>query len=136
MEPVTVSTPEQTLWFAVIERAIKDYCNFFEKTKTTQEGNVGNYHFITPRKTDNFCLKAIFELERLRWFLFSKEKEEFNLEYLAEQLYEDGHGSAWKIRKEVHNKFVTCLNNAKDLESLSPLISYIYENMPELTRKL
>lgn len=127
--------PERELWFAVIERAIKDYSSFFEKTLTTSKGTLGNYHFIAPRKSDNFCLKAIYELERLRWFIFSTEKEEFNLEYLAEQLYEDGRGVIAKIRKEAHRQFMACLEKSKDRESLAQLISHIYENMPELVKK-
>lgn len=136
MEPAVHSSPELSLWFAVIERAVKDYCGFFDRINTNKHGDVASYHFITPRKTDNFCLKAIYELERLRWFLFSKEKEEFNLEYLAEQLYENGRGDIDKIRREAHNKFVACLENARDLESLTQLISHIYENMTEITKRI
>lgn len=127
--------PERELWFAVIERAVKDYAAFFDKALDAKKGLLGSYHFIAPRKSDNFCLKAIYELERLRWFLFSNEKEEFNLAFLAEQLYDDGSGVVTQIREEAKRLFLFGLENSKDRESLSRLISHIYENMPELVKK-
>lgn len=98
-------TPERNLWFAVIERALKDYCFFFDRLLTTGTGNLIVYEGMDQEKRQTFNLKAIAELNRLRWFIFERELLEFNLQYLGEQLYEDGGSAVECIRAEAARQF-------------------------------
>jgi len=118
--------PERNLWFAVIERALKDYCYFFDRLI-----NPGSTHLVYSdglNHKDQFQLKAIYEFNRLRWFLFEKEPAEFNLAYLADQLYEDGDGAAASIRKEAIRQFKTHFDEAERRGQFMKIIHYIKEN--------
>jgi hypothetical protein len=39
-DPQDFETPERNLWFAVIERALKDYCFFFDRLCNTGNGSL------------------------------------------------------------------------------------------------
>lgn len=119
-------SPERNLWFAVIERALKDYCFFFDKLLNPSSAQLVNYNGAEHK--NQFQLKAIYEFNRLRWFLFEKESEEFNLTYLADQLYEDGDGAAACIRREAIKQFKTHFNEAEKNGRFMALIHYIKEN--------
>ena len=127
-DPVSHETPERNLWFAVIERALKDYCFFFDKLLNTGSGQLVAYESLTNENRNNFHIKAIYEFNRLRWFLFEKEPEEFNLTYLADQLYEDGDGAASSIRKEAAEQFKLHFNQAEERGRFMAVINYIKEN--------
>lgn len=127
-EPVSHETPERNLWFAVIERALKDYCFFFDKLTHSGSGHLIHYDSLTADNKNSFQIKAIYEFNRLRWFLFDKEPAEFNLAYLADQLYEDGDGAASSIRKEASRQFKLHFNQAEERGRFMAVIHYIKEN--------
>lgn len=127
-EPISHETPERNLWFAVIERALKDYCFFFDKLLNTGTGHLIQYDSLTADNKNNFQIKAIYEYNRLRWFLFDREPAQFNLTYLADQLYEDGDGAASSIRKEALQQFKRHFNQAEERGQFMAIIHYIKEN--------
>lgn len=121
-------TPERNLWFAVIERALKDYCFFFDKLRSTNQGNLIHYESLSPNSRLDFNLRAIGEFNRLQWFFFDKEIQPFNLEYLSEQLYEDSAGNAGRIRKEAKEQFKRNFLQAEEAGRFVAITSYIREN--------
>lgn len=127
-EPVSHETPERNLWFAVIERALKDYCFFFDKLLSNGSGQLVRYDNLSANSKNEFQIKAIYEFNRLRWFIFDKEPSHFNLTYLADQLYEDGDGAASSIRKEASKQFKLHFNQAEERGQFMGLIHYIKEN--------
>jgi hypothetical protein len=128
MEAPNHESPERNLWFAVIERALKDYCFFFDKLMNTNGSRLIIYTDKDEDYQNVFTIKAIAELSRLRWFLFSREPEQFNLEYLAEQLYENGSGVAADIRKEASRQFKRHLEYAESLGRFQGVLYYIKES--------
>jgi hypothetical protein len=127
-ESISHETPERNLWFAVIERALKDYCFFFDKLIHSGTGQLITYESLNFDNKNNFQIKAIYEFNRLRWFLFDKEPAQFNLAYLADQLYEDGDGAASSIRKEASRQFKLHFNQAEERGHFMAVIHYIKEN--------
>lgn len=125
-EPICYETPERNLWFAVIERALKDYCFFFDRLLNTGNGQLVTYDKVSVNT--NFHIKAIYEFNRLRWFIFDKEPAEFNLAYLADQLYDDGPGAASSIRKEASKQFKRHFDEAEERGRFMAVIHYIKEN--------
>jgi hypothetical protein len=127
-DPIEHDIPERNLWFAVIERAVKDYCFFFDKLLNTGNGQLVSYKSLTPDSMSDFHARAICEFTRLRWFLFAKEPKEFNLAYLTEQLYDDGEGTAASIRKEVSKQFKLHFADAVKRDQFVAVIDYIKTN--------
>lgn len=127
-EPISHETPERNLWFAVIERALKDYCFFFDKLLNHGSGQLVSYDAMLPDDKNNFQIKAIYEFNRLRWFLFDKKPAHFNLTYLTDQLYEDGDGAASSIRKEASRQFKLHFDQAQERGQFMGIIHYIKEN--------
>ena len=122
-------TPERNLWFAVIERALKDYCFFFDRLLNTGNGSLVIYERMNDNYRQSFHLKAIAELNRLRWFLFTREQVPFNLEYLAEQLYDDGVGAAQSIRAVAIKQFKRHFLEAEAANKFEHIIRYVRENI-------
>lgn len=122
-------TPERNLWFAVIERALKDYCFFFNKLSTTGQGQLINCESRSPTFNNDFNLKAIGEFNRLRWFLFEKEPHPFNLTYLTEQLYDDGESAASCIRKQAVMQFKLHFLTTEELGRFVAITSYIRDRI-------
>jgi len=106
-----IQTPERKLWMAVIERAMKDYCFFFDKLAAMHKAPGYSPYYKTT--TSSFNKRAIKELNRLRWFIFDKQAEEFNLTFLTEQFYEDSDGAAEHIRKVAKEQFKKNMDDAK-----------------------
>ena len=121
-------TPERNLWFAVIERALKDYCFFFDKLKNKNQGNFIHYESLSHNSRLDFNIRAIGEFNRLQWFFFDRNAQPFNLEYLNEQLYEDGYGNADRIRKEAKEQFKRNFLQAEENNRFVAVTSYIREN--------
>jgi len=127
-EAVSQETPERSLWFAVIERALKDYCYFFDRLNHSNSNDLLKHDNTNKLTKNEFNLKAIAELNRLRWFIFAKDPIPFNLEYLSEQLYDDGHGIASQIRKEAAKHFKLNLMEAENTGQYIAIIRYVYES--------
>lgn len=128
-EPPSNETPERNLWFAVIERALKDYCFFFNKLSNTGQGQLINCESRSPTFNNDFNLKAINEFNRLRWFLFEKEPLAFNLTYLTEQLYDDGDSAASCIRKQAIMQFKLHFLTIEEAGRFVAITSYVRQKI-------
>jgi len=120
-------TAERNLWFAVIERALKDYCFFFDQLTKSANGHTVDFERLNSQHRNQFTLKAIAELNRLRWFLFEKVPEPFNLEYLCQELYAHGHGVACDIRKQAAEQFKRHYNETEERGVFVAITKYIAE---------
>lgn len=127
-DELELDIPERNLWLAVIERALKDYCFFFDKLCNTGSGQLVDYNKLTYTGQSDFNLKAIGQFNRLRWFIYNKESIPFNLSYLANELYEDGDGTAGLIRKEASKQFRRHLKEIEDKNQFVAIVHYIKEN--------
>lgn len=114
-------TPERKLWMAVIDRALKDYCLFFDQLQLSNQKEMLNIFDKSRQTGSKFNIKAIREFERLNWFLFCPSAEEFNLTFLSEQFFEDYEGVADTIRKVAKRQFKKNMNDAEAL-GLFPVI--------------
>lgn len=127
-DPPDIDMPERNLWLAVIERALKDYCFFFDKLCNTGTGQLIDINRLNNVAQHDFNMKAIGQFNRLRWFIFSNEYRPFNLTYLSIELYEDGEGTAHLIRKEASKQFRLHLKEIEDKNQFVSIVHYIKEN--------
>jgi hypothetical protein len=125
---VVLRTPERDLWMAVIERALKDYCFFFEKVLQTGNGHLIRYEGLSEHDARDFSMRCIAELSRLRWFLFDATPTPFNLEYLSNELYDDNGGMAQCIRKEAQKQFNLHVQSQQIAGRFPDVIKYVTEN--------
>lgn len=94
-----LNTPERELWFAVIERALKDYCYFFEEWDRRCAANKSLKKMKMYGYSDtSLKYRTLREFDKLQWFIFSEKAEPFNLEYLTVILFEEP-GVVTNIRK-------------------------------------
>lgn len=119
---------ERTLWMAVVERAMKDYCFFFDwwesATRVYRQKSSKNPK-IKPRV--DMSQRAICEFNRLQWFLFDTEKRAFNLEYITSELYDD-QGVKQKLRRMAREQFRLNLDSAISKNKFPNVTKYILEN--------
>lgn len=120
-----IQTPERNLWMAVIERAMKDFCFFFDKLNGSGKGQILNYNPHHQYGTQSFNTRVIKELNRLRWFLFSNEMEPFNLAFLIDQFYDDSDGILLEIRKVAKNQFKKNFDEAAQLGLFPGVRQYV-----------
>lgn len=121
----SIQTPERNLWMAVIERALKDFCFFFDKLMATGKGQILNYNPYQQYGTKSFNVRVIKELNRLRWFLFSDEIEPFNLAFLIEQFYDNSDEILIEIRKVAKTQFKRNFEEAAKLGLFPGIRDYI-----------
>lgn len=127
-QPYVWEFPERNLWLAVIERALKDYCFFFEKLQ--HYANCNNRRDISrwqlnPKSKSHF--NAIADFDRLRWFLFEPQPITFNLTYLSHALY-DTDGFANNVRKAANAYFKRHLDQTREQQLFPHVIKYIVTN--------
>ncbi len=129
-ERLITESPERTLWLAVIERALKDYCFFFDRLQRYENCNnfrdIDRFQYNPKSRTHG---NAVAEFERLRWFLFDLQPIEFNLTYLSLVLY-DNEGFAFQVRKAADKYFKRHLDQTKEKGIFPHIIAYIVENSP------
>jgi hypothetical protein len=128
-EHLVLETPERTLWLAVIERALKDYCFFFDRVlrnNTNWNIEIKPESFMNPKAA--IFKKRIGEFQRLRWFLFNTNGEPFNLEYLADILYEPEQDMAGRIRSKAAKVFKRHLDEARASGIYPVLVEYVDKN--------
>ena len=130
-EAAVLKTPERELWFAVIERALKDYCFFFDKILTTGNGHLIRYDELHKVHRQSFNLKAIAVINRLRWFLFEKQPVPFNLTFLLEQLYDDDTHVAAHIREQAAKQFKLHCAEIEARGMFQAVISYVTNTTEE-----
>ena len=121
------TTPERELWLAVIERALKDYCFFFDKLLNTGNGQVIRYEQLKTAQRNVFNIKAIAEFNRLCWFLFEKASQPFNLQFLCDHLYDDSQGMTDYIRKQATQQFKLHFLQQEKKEQFVAILAFIKE---------
>lgn len=126
-ERLITESPERTLWLAVIERAMKDYCFFFDRLQRYE--NCNNFRDIdrfqhNPKSKSHG--NAVAEFERLRWFIYDLQPIEFNLAYLSLVLYDD-EGFACQVRQAADAYFKRHLDETK----AKGIFPYIVKHMVE-----
>jgi hypothetical protein len=129
-----LALPERYLWLAVVERALKDYCFFFDRLTGADQGNRVMQNYLNFRtKTYSFNYKkAVAEYSRLNWFMFDLTPIPFNLEYICIQLYDDGSGVAARFRTEAKKLLNKHIIDSKAEERFGILVDHIkgYANEP------
>lgn len=82
--------PERTLWLAVVERALKDYCFFFERwERYLHIQSYNNKKKIWKENSPEFNKKTMIEFNRLHSFIFSTEAKPYNVTYITHMLYDN-----------------------------------------------
>lgn len=127
-EIVTTDFPERTLWLAVIERALKDYCFFFDRLEGLPHISVKRtFHEQVIDRKNVMYRKTIGEFARLRWFLFEPQPAPFNLTYLIQELYED-QSIADAMRKQAKEQFKLQLDKVRAQNRFALIVKYVTEN--------
>lgn len=121
------TTPERELWLAVIERALKDYCFFFDKLLNTGNGQLIRYEQLAVSQRNVFNIKAIAEFNRLCWFLFEKVPSPFNLSFLCDHLYDDSQGMTDYIREQAAKQFKLHFLEQEKKEQFVAILAFIKE---------
>lgn len=133
-EDCHIAQPERLLWLAVLERALKDYCYFFHRLCGADQGDriLRSIDKYKGHKIGYNYRKVCFEYDRLNWFLFDKTLEPFNLEYICQQLYDDGPGMAQSFRREAKKTFNRHVIDSKAETVYPTILAYIrqYTNEP------
>ena len=125
--------PEKNLWLAVVDRAVKDYCGFFDKLFMVGFSH-GKFLNVVGRIESNLSIiQTMYELNRLRWFLFEENPEPFNMQYIMESLYDNHEGMLSCMRKEITKKFNDHVDAVERLGKFPRLIHYIKNDTTALT---
>lgn len=135
-EDAALPQPERFLWLAVVERALKDYCYFFDRLVGADQGDaiLRNSKKYKGCKIGYNYRKVLREYDRLNWFIFQRLPEPFNLEYICQQLYEDGAGMAQSFRDEAKRSFNAHVIESQADTKFSLIMDYVrqYENEPRV----
>ena len=125
--------PEKNLWLAVVDRAVKDYCGFFDKLFMVGFSH-GKFLNVVGRIESNLSIiQTMYELNRLRWFLFEENPEPFNMQYIMESLYDNHEGMLSCMRNEITKKFNDHVDAVERLGKFPRLIHYIKNDTTALT---
>ncbi len=120
--------PERTLWLAVIERALKDYCFFFDRLDGLPQVTIKQLAKIdTIDHKSAMYRRTVGDLLRLRWFLFDLNPQPFNLSYLVRELYDD-ETIAEGMRTQAAQNFKRQLDKVRGQKRYAMLVRYIEEN--------
>lgn len=126
--PQETHSGERTLWIAVVERAMKDYCFFFDWWESYSKVYKHKAeHKLFMGKKNNLTLRAIGEINRLRWFLFDTTPKPYNLEYISTELY-DEPGIKENLRKIAKEQFKLNLDKTIADNRFKPITDYVIEN--------
>lgn len=125
--------PEKNLWLAVIDRAVKDYCGFFDKLFLVGFKYGKFINAISRVESNLSIIQTMHELNRLRWFLFEEKPEPFNMQYIVECLYDDSSGMLSSMRKEITKKFNEHVDAIERLGTFPRLVHYIKNETTALT---
>lgn len=128
-EEVTNYSPERTLWLAVIERALKDYCFFFDYLDRLPQPSVKKtFHLDQMDRKNVMYRRTIGDFSRLRMFLFDRHPRPFNLSYLMRELYNDDESMAEAMRKQAREQFKLQLDKIREQGRFNVIVKYIEEN--------
>jgi hypothetical protein len=120
--------PERTLWLAVIERALKDYCFFFDRLEGLPQVTVKAMAKEQELERKNVMYhRTVGDFSRLRWFLFDPYPTPFNLTYLIRELYDD-ESIAEAMRKQAKEQFKLQFDKVRTLGKYRVITRYIEEN--------
>lgn len=128
-EEVINYSPERTLWLAVIERALKDYCFFFDYLDRLPQPSVKKtFHLDQMDRKNVMYRRTIGDFSRLRWFLFDRHPRPFNLSYLMRELYNEDESMAEAMRKQAREQFKLQLDKIREQGRFNVIVKYIEEN--------
>lgn len=133
-EGATLDIPERMLWLAVVERALKDYCFFFDRLTNADQGDrimQSTTNFKKSKRGYNLH-KARAEYQRLSWFMFDQSQTPFNLEYICTQLYDDGAGVAESFRVEAMKLLNRHITDSMAEFHFPHLVTFIRDMTPKL----
>ena len=105
---------EYELWYFVLERAVYDYAFFFDWYLSTPVAL--NHRFFDYDK------HMARELRILEWFLFSKEPEPFNLQWIIDQCFESDKDLEGCIRRKAKVAHAENLAKHKDSPRLQTFV--------------
>jgi hypothetical protein len=118
-------SPEKALWIAVIERAARDYCFFFEWLQQYRmHCDVAQQERYYGVNRNSFVLKAIAEYNRLRWFMFSTTPTPFNLGYIFEMLDQEDD-LLENVRKLSKEQFALHLQKIQEAKMFPKIVEHI-----------
>lgn len=119
-------TPEKALWLAVVERAMRDYCFYFEWLQQHRMScDVAHQERLYGQNRNGYVLKGIAEYNRLCWFLFCDEPAPFNLTYIFDMLDQED-ALLHTIRKLCKEQFKLHLNRIKDANMFPRIVEHIF----------
>lgn len=133
-EDSVLDSPERMLWLAVVERALKDYCFFFDRLTGADQGHrvmQSTISFKGSKRGYNLH-KARAEYQRLAWFMFDESQTPFNLEYICTQLYDDGNGVAQSFRAEAMKLLNRHITDSMAEFHFPHLVTFIRDVTPKL----
>lgn len=122
--------PERTLWLAVVERALKDYYQFF--TAWERKLNVQNYHKkqrMWQEDSPDFEFQALLEFRRLHEFIFDRRVRPNNLEYIADMLYDTK--IVENFRKVAKEQFLAHINEMEAKGKFVHIIAKIRDQIAD-----
>ena len=116
-------SPEYLLWVAIVDRAIYDFCTFADWYCQRLSHEYGRKRKHISNTAEIAMLR---EYHTLQWFLFDPIPQEFNLQWIAEHVFNCGEGVCDKIRARCEAGHRANLDVYATNEKLEPLIR-LYE---------
>lgn len=124
-------TPEYLLWVAVVDRAIYDFCTFAE----WYNARVTHTAFKKPKKRSNTPeISMMRELSALQWFIFDPMPREYNLQWIAENVFSCGAGICDEIRRRCIKGHKANLDKHASDPRVKPLLTVYEERTQTLVR--
>jgi hypothetical protein len=133
-EDSVAEQPERNLWLAVVERALKDYCFFFDRL-SGRDQNDRVLITISNFKKNKFnwkYQKVVADYDRLNWFLFDRTPTPFNLEYICTLLYEDSDGMLSALRREAKKHFKRHMLDSDAANRYKIIVDYVMQYSNDL----
>lgn len=115
--------PEYLLWVAIVDRAIYDFCTFADWYCQRLSHEYGRKRKHVSNTAEIAMLR---ELSILEWFLFDTVPQPYNLQWIAEQVFNCGDSVCDKIRAKCEAGHKANIDVYATNERLEPLIR-LYE---------
>jgi hypothetical protein len=124
-------SPEQAFWRAVIDRAVKDYCFFFDMMEAYKNHRPPSEHKeLVGYKRDRLYLRSVSEFKVLRWFLFSDEMEQYNMKYIFHNFF-NSPGGEDAIRRYAAKHFQEHMKKMRAQDRYKAVLDYLNANIHE-----
>lgn len=122
-------SPEYLLWVAIVDRAIYDFCTFADWYCQRLSHEYGRKRKHISNTAEIAMLR---ELNTLEWFLFDPIPQEYNLQWIAEHVFNCGESVCDKIRLKCEAGHKANLDVYATHPKLRPLIN-LYEERTKRT---